>query len=332
MDSLAYLHLALAYQDSTDTEAILGKWIEEFWQRWLSKPISARLILRLFSLGITLLILTLAQVALALQITDSGPEVAQLQRNLQQLGYYRGPITGYFDEATDRAVRTLQRDAGLTVDGDVGPNTRLEISQRLTFGNQAAQLPLVTLPPLPPIAGYNPPTSQVTFGEPLPGQLGYNQQSRTINRTLRRGDRGWDVELLQSRLADLGFYFGDIDGIYGEQTERAVSGFQRSRRLWPSGIADTETLQALDINRPPGDGGDPSFITVTLKGYVVVIPTGNYLMVSQVQSIYPSAIAARNRRGRYVYVGSYNNRAQAESQSALLRSQGFANARVVHFR
>lgn len=331
MDSLAYLHLALAYQDSTDTEAILGKWIEEFWQQWLSKPISARLILRLFSLGITLLILTLAQVALALQFRDSGLEVAQLQRDLQQLGYYRGPITGYFDEATDRAVRTLQSYAGLTVDGIVGRNTGLEISQRLTFGNQAAQLPFVTLPPPPPIAGYNPPISQVMFSEPLPGQLGYNQQSRTINRTLRRGDRGWEVQLLQSRLADLGFYFGDIDGIYGEQTERAVSGFQRSRRLFANGIADAETLQALDINRP-GTEGDPSFITVTLKGYVVVIPTGNYLMVSQVQSFYPSAIAARNRRGRYVYIGSYNNRAQAESQSALLRSQGFANARVVHFR
>ncbi|MDJ1170805.1 peptidoglycan-binding protein [Roseofilum sp. BLCC_M154] len=330
MDSLAYLHLALAYQDSTDTEAILGKWIEEFWQRWLSKPISARLILRLFSLGITLLILTLAQVALALQSGDSGLEVAQLQRDLQQLGYYRGPVTGYFDEATDRAVRTLQSYAGLTVDGIVGRNTGLEISQRLTFGNQAAQLPFVTLPPPPPIAGYNPPISQVMFSEPLPGQLGYNQQSRTINPTLRRGDRGWDVELLQSRLADLGFYFGDIDRIYGEQTELAVSRFQRSRGLFANGIADAETLQALDINS--GTRGDPSFMTVTLKGYVVVIPTGNYLMVSQVQSFYPSAIAARNRRGRYVYIGSYNNRAQAESQSALLRSQGFANARVVHFR
>lgn len=330
MDSLAYLHLALAYQDSTHAETILGKWIKQSWQQWLAKPISSRFILRLLSLGITLAIMTLAQVALALQSGDSGPEVAQLQRDLQQLGYYRGPITAIFDRATDQAVRTLQRDAGLTVDGDVGPNTRLEMSQRLTFGNQAAQLPFVTLPPPPPIAGYNSPTSQVMFGDPLPGQLGYNQQSWTINRTLRRGDRGWDVGLLQSRLADLGFYFGEIDETYGEQTERAVSGFQRSRRLWPSGVADAETLQALGVN--PGTGGDPSFITVTLKGYVVVIPTGNYLMVSQVQSFYPSAIAARNRRGRYVYIGSYNNRAQAESQSALLRSQGFTNARVVYFR
>lgn len=332
MDSLAYLHLALAYQDPTSTERVLRKSIQQFWQQLLAKPISSRFILRLLSLGVALTILTLAQAALALlQRGDSGPEVFRLQQNLQQLGFYLRPLTGEFDWATEQAVLNFQRAAGIGVDGIVGQNTELAISQRLVFPNQAAQLPWNTLPPASPITGYNPsvpPT--VNFGDNLPGQLTSNQQSWTINRTLRRGDQGLEVQLLQSRLADLRFYFGSIDGIYGQQTESAVYQFQLTRGLFPNGIADAETLQALDIN--PGTGGDPLFVRVTLKGYVVVIPTGNNAVVAQVQSSYPSAIPARNRRGRFMYMGDYPNRAEAERQSAVLRSQGFTNARVVYFR
>jgi Uncharacterized protein conserved in bacteria len=50
-------------------------------------------------------------------------------------------------------------------------------------------------------------------------------------RILSPGDRGGDVYLVQSRLKDLGFYKGSIDGIYGTELEKALNKFQESKRL-----------------------------------------------------------------------------------------------------
>lgn len=57
-----------------------------------------------------------------LQLGSRGDDVAQLQIRLTQLGY---SITsdGVFGSKTDRAVRSLQSDWGLKVDGIVGPST-----------------------------------------------------------------------------------------------------------------------------------------------------------------------------------------------------------------
>ncbi len=318
MDSLAYLHLALAYESSITYEFILGEKITACWQCLKSKTLSTQFALRLLSLGIALTILSLAQTAFALlQFGDSGPEVIRLQQNLQRLGYYQGPITGNFREQTEQAVRDFQAAVGISVDGVVGSTTQSRIDSTLTFAGNS---------PFPP--GF-PPQSipsnpAVPFGSPLPGIN--NARVPYINRILRRGDRGSEVQLLQSRLADLGFYFGEIDGIYGELTERAVLNFQASSRLSLTGIADGETLNAL-----LGNGGSGN-ANLRLRGYVVVIPTGNDNLVSQVRGIYSTAVQSRNRLGKYVYVGQYANRAEAEGHSAYLRSQGFLNARVVYFR
>ncbi|MEW6637354.1 MAG: peptidoglycan-binding domain-containing protein, partial [Actinomycetota bacterium] len=52
-----------------------------------------------------------------------GADVEELQRLLQQAGYDPGPIDGIFGGGTQSAVRSFQRDQGLTVDGVVGPRT-----------------------------------------------------------------------------------------------------------------------------------------------------------------------------------------------------------------
>ncbi|HBM80729.1 MAG: L,D-transpeptidase family protein [Clostridiales bacterium] len=50
-------------------------------------------------------------------------------------------------------------------------------------------------------------------------------------RVLSPGDRGADVYLVQSRLKNLGFYKGSIDGIYGSGMEKAVNDFQKKNKL-----------------------------------------------------------------------------------------------------
>ena len=51
---------------------------------------------------------------------------------------------------------------------------------------------------------------------------------------------------LQSRLAELGYYTGAIDGDFGPGTEAAVKAFQAQNGLTPDGIAGAYTQQALD--------------------------------------------------------------------------------------
>ena len=53
----------------------------------------------------------------------NGFDVVFLQNLMEQLGYYTGWITGYFDRATQLAVEAFQSSQGITVDGIVGPTT-----------------------------------------------------------------------------------------------------------------------------------------------------------------------------------------------------------------
>ena len=50
-------------------------------------------------------------------------------------------------------------------------------------------------------------------------------------RILWRGMEGEDVRLMQQRLYQLGYYLGEIDGVFGLGTRTAVYGFQRAHKL-----------------------------------------------------------------------------------------------------
>lgn len=63
--------------------------------------------------------------------------------------------------------------------------------------------------------------------------------------TLQVGDRGDEVRRLQEELARYGYYEGDIDGVYGNQTRRAVEQFQYQHGLSADGMAGRVTLTVL---------------------------------------------------------------------------------------
>ncbi|WP_099865491.1 N-acetylmuramidase domain-containing protein [Pararhizobium haloflavum] len=69
--------------------------------------------------------------------------------------------------------------------------------------------------------------------------------------TLRRGDRGKQVQDLQAALAASGTALED-DGIFGPATEAAVRAYQEARGLRADGIAGPRTLDALAES---GDAG-----------------------------------------------------------------------------
>jgi peptidoglycan hydrolase-like protein with peptidoglycan-binding domain len=61
----------------------------------------------------------------------------------------------------------------------------------------------------------------------------------------RLGSRGGAVTMVQSRLKMLGYNVGNVDGIFGGQTEAAVKAFQSASGLTPDGIVGPQTMRAL---------------------------------------------------------------------------------------
>lgn len=65
-------------------------------------------------------------------------------------------------------------------------------------------------------------------------------------RILWRGMEGEDVALMQRRLYQLGYYLGEIDGVFGLGTRTAVYGFQRAHKLEKiDGKVGQETLSRM---------------------------------------------------------------------------------------
>lgn len=64
-------------------------------------------------------------------------------------------------------------------------------------------------------------------------------------RIIRKGDRGRDVEEIQTILDERGYKCGAVDGIFGKKTLAAVKAFQQDNGLTPDGIVGPETWAML---------------------------------------------------------------------------------------
>ncbi|HEX2085520.1 MAG TPA: matrixin family metalloprotease [Solirubrobacteraceae bacterium] len=73
----------------------------------------------------------------------------------------------------------------------------------------------------------------------------YGTRTGGSDPTIRRGSRGDAVRRLQQALTNLGFSPGPVDGIFGQQTEAAVRGYQSTRGLKADGIVGPQTWGAL---------------------------------------------------------------------------------------
>lgn len=93
-------------------------------------------------------------------------------------------------------------------------------------------------------------------------------QQVVINRpTLRVGSQGERVSELQATLRLLGFYSGAIDGVYNENTAKAVSQFKQAAGLTPDGVVDIATWQRLFPNQMMGTP------TASLPNSTIIPPT-----------------------------------------------------------
>lgn len=147
-----------------------------------------------------------------LQKNSIGIEVKQLQQRLKDLGYYSGDVDGQYGTGTQTAVTAFQAQHGLKADGVAGEQTLAILY------SESAQTFVPT------------PTSSAT-----PAMLS-------------SGSSGDEVKALQSRLQQLGFYSGVLDGDYGKGTRAAVKLFQAQHGLDDDGIAGQKTLEMLYSN------------------------------------------------------------------------------------
>ena len=74
----------------------------------------------------------------------------------------------------------------------------------------------------------------------------------------QQGSRGSEVRQIQTKLKQLGYYKGSIDGIFGSDTKKAVISFQRSCGLTADGIAGPKTLLYLGLGSS-GSGSSGGF-------------------------------------------------------------------------
>jgi LysM repeat protein len=64
-------------------------------------------------------------------------------------------------------------------------------------------------------------------------------------RTLKRGDFGWDVSVLQFLLTKRGVYSGALDGYLGKETATALKRYQRAMHLRADAVVGPRTLSAI---------------------------------------------------------------------------------------
>lgn len=151
-----------------------------------------------------------------LSYNDQGPDVKRLQERLAELGYYTGNISDRYLDKTRAAVAQVQEDFGLEVTGAADVWTL-----QLIYSDISKPTPT----PIPAFA---------------------MEEVQQFKRTLSYGSTGTDVQKVQQRLMDLGYFtFHKTTTGYYRQTQQAVKDFQAMNGLLVTGEVDEKTWNAL---------------------------------------------------------------------------------------
>lgn len=104
--------------------------------------------------------------------------------------------------------------------------------------------------------------------------------------SLKLSTHGHDVEVLQQQLQRLNYNISKIDGIFGEETKRAVLEFQRDQHIKITGQVDGSTWRAIKRATPRKEKPAIDDDTLLLrKGQLIVPESRPFLSRSKVNAI-----------------------------------------------
>jgi peptidoglycan hydrolase-like protein with peptidoglycan-binding domain len=157
---------------------------------------------------------------------DSGDSVACVQKALTAAGFYDGPISATFDDATDAAARAYQQSADLQVDGVIGGRSATSLG--IWPGDESF---VVHTPP--PADGATDLwgtalSSVATSGSdapPMPANSGQGTGKRVVYD--RAGQRVWAVDdeerVVRSYLVTGSQYNNELPGVHEVYSRSEVS-------------------------------------------------------------------------------------------------------------
>lgn len=180
---------------------------------------------------------------------DGGSDVYWLQRRLYKIGEDPGDFDRLYGDKVVAAVKSLQRKAGITVDGEAGKDTiaaakAAKVVRSLPGGSKAAK-PKGKVPG----PGYAHPYGSKGYigpksgpdeshsgigGRKTKGVYDFTWNKRFVDQLERRG---WDAE------GDYLKKYGN-DGKYGDELEALIRAFQKDQGLVVDGLAGKKTWDA----------------------------------------------------------------------------------------
>ena len=102
-------------------------------------------------------------------------------------------------------------------------------------------------------------------------QSAVQQAAQTEYRSLSLGNTGIAVQALQLRLRDLGYFSGDVSGLFDADTEAAVKRFEQTYGTMQTGVATSKLQLKLFAANAPAYGTD-AYNNAVISQYTVLRP------------------------------------------------------------
>lgn len=84
-------------------------------------------------------------------------------------------------------------------------------------------------------------------------------KDKAVYAVSKLGSTGTQVKSIQQKLKELGYYNGNIDGIYGTATKSAVTSFQKNCGITADGICGSKTLLYLGLDSSSTSSNSTTF-------------------------------------------------------------------------
>lgn len=145
----------------------------------------------------------------AITVNSKKNDVKELQEALKLFGYYHGPITGTIGDQTRQAILAFQLSEGVILHkksagaGRFGPRTQKALTAKLENFNSKVKKEQNRL---------RNNLADITYG-------------------LGKKSRGDQVYKMQQMLWELGYYQGELNGVYDSQTIDGVLEFQKANNI-----------------------------------------------------------------------------------------------------